>query len=146
MQARCYGEGQSVTGDHFGDLVNDLDQAAAGELIASDESESTAVKDSPESPTTEVPVESDTPPRMTNPVLEVREDPAPPTKRALGATVRVAEEKLDGLMAQAGELLVARQQIEVRPNEVESVAELTAECRAEFQSIQRLLLTMVAEE
>lgn len=68
-----------------------------------------------------------------------------PSRRGLGTTVRVAEEKLDSLMAQAGELLVARQQIEVRPGEIEATASLVAECRSEFHSIQRSLLTLIQQ-
>lgn len=68
-----------------------------------------------------------------------------PQRRGLGNTVRVAEEKLDSLMAQAGELLVARQQIEVRPKEIEESAALASECRVEFQSIQRSLLALIQQ-
>jgi len=68
-----------------------------------------------------------------------------PKRRGLGNTVRVAEEKLDSLMAQAGELLVARQRIEVRPKEIEESAALASECRAEFQSIQRSLLALIQQ-
>lgn len=49
-----------------------------------------------------------------------------------GATVRVAEAKLDGLLAQAGELLTARQRLEIRPDEIESLTDDVAACRAEF--------------
>lgn len=66
-------------------------------------------------------------------------------RRGLGNTVRLAEEKLDSLMAQAGELLVARQRIEIRPAEIEVTAALVAECRSEFQSIQRTLLTVIQQ-
>ncbi len=75
----------------------------------------------------------------------VRQKESAPPRRGLGNTVRVAEEKLDSLMAQAGELLVARQRIEVRPKEVEESTALAAECRAEFQSIQRSLLALIQQ-
>lgn len=66
-------------------------------------------------------------------------------RKGLGTTVRVAEGKLDSLMAQAGELLVARQRIEIRPDEIEAVAGLAADTRSEYQSIQRLLLALVEQ-
>lgn len=47
-----------------------------------------------------------------------------PGRGGLGGTVRVAEEKLDSLLAQMGELLVARQLVERAPAQLESLADL----------------------
>lgn len=67
-----------------------------------------------------------------------------PSSRPLsGMTVRVAEEKLDNLMAQAGELLIARQRLEMRPEEVESLTTAVAECRSDYQIIERSLTEML---
>ncbi len=46
--------------------------------------------------------------------------PAAPPKRTT-STVRVASDKLDALLAQTGELLVARRRVETRPDEVEAI-------------------------
>lgn len=85
----------------------------------------------------------DEPPKTESEATAASQSPTP--RRGLGTTVRVAEEKLDSLMAQAGELLVARQQIEIRPREIEASATLAAECRTEFQSIQRELLNLIQQ-
>jgi len=48
-------------------------------------------------------------------------------------TVRVAAEKLDSLLAQAGELLVARQRLELRVDELESLRDAVATWRRQWR-------------
>ena len=69
-------------------------------------------------------------------------DPAPTPKsstpqRRQTSTVRVASDKLDTLLAQTGELLVARRRVETRPETIESLRQEVAKCKAQWQSVER---------
>lgn len=66
-------------------------------------------------------------------------------KRGLEGSVRVAETKLESLMAQAGEMLIARQRVEGRPDDLEELLELASEWKAEWSSIDRLIRSVVAQ-
>jgi two-component system chemotaxis sensor kinase CheA len=65
--------------------------------------------------------------------------PAPPTgptlpARTASASVRVAAEKLDALLAQSGELLVARRRVQARVDDIDELRQLVAECRSEWRA------------
>ncbi len=60
-----------------------------------------------------------------------------PNRTSVGGTVRVAEEKLDSLLAQVAELLVARQRVERSPAHLESLAELITVCQTAWQRLER---------
>ena len=64
-------------------------------------------------------------------------------RRTISASIRVAEEKLDSLLAQAGELMVIRQRIEGRPDDVDSILEFVAVWKTEWQSVERSLRQLV---
>ncbi|MAD81244.1 MAG: hybrid sensor histidine kinase/response regulator [Planctomycetaceae bacterium] len=73
--------------------------------------------------------------------------PTPPTPpvsppRAAPASVRVAAEKLDALLAQSGELLVARRRVQSRVDDIDELRQMVAEYRTEWRAtvkpLQRL--------
>ena len=53
------------------------------------------------------------------------------------ASVRVAAEKLDALLAQTGELLVARRRVESRLSEIHELRDWTAEWSAEWRTVEK---------
>ena len=55
------------------------------------------------------------------------------------STVRVAESKLDSLMAHSGELLVTRQRIDSRPSDAEELVEFVARWKTDWQRVERVL-------
>ncbi len=63
-----------------------------------------------------------------------------------GTTVRVASEKLDSLLAQSGELLVARRRVELRSARVESLREWVTAWRAEWRRAEKPLLKSLGAE
>jgi two-component system chemotaxis sensor kinase CheA len=71
----------------------------------------------------------------TSPVKPATKEPPPPGKTA-AATLRVAAEKLDSLMAQSGELLVARRRVELRSVDVEQIRDLVAAWRREWRGVE----------
>jgi two-component system chemotaxis sensor kinase CheA len=64
-----------------------------------------------------------------------QETPAPVAER-LGGTLRVAAEKLDSLLAQTGELLVARRRVESRFADVAELRDLVAAWRREWHRLK----------
>jgi two-component system chemotaxis sensor kinase CheA len=56
------------------------------------------------------------------------------------ATIRVASEKLDSLLAHSGELLVARRRVELRSESVDRVRESVAAWRGEWRRVEQPLL------
>lgn len=68
-----------------------------------------------------------------------------PRQRA-SSTVRVAQEKLDLLLARSGELLVARQRVDTHPAEIEVLLESVSVWKQEWQSVQRTLIRVVEDE
>lgn len=66
-------------------------------------------------------------------------------KTRASSTVRVAQEKLDALLAQSGELLVARQRVETHPTEIEALLEMIAGWKNDWQGVQRTLIRVVEE-
>lgn len=76
------------------------------------------------------------------PVPPARPRAAPAVSPA-SSTVRVAQEKLDLLLAQTGELLVARQRIDTHPVEVESLLDSVTEWKNEWNSIQQTLIRLI---
>jgi len=66
--------------------------------------------------------------------------------RPLPSTIRVAEQKLQSLLAGTGELLVARQRIESRPTEIESLLEMVAKWRREWHSVSGTLRQLVDQD
>jgi two-component system, chemotaxis family, sensor kinase CheA len=71
------------------------------------------------------------------------ESGAAPSRTRVSSTVRVAQEKLDTLLAQTGELLVARQRIDAHPEAVEGLLDTVADWKHEWQGVQRALTQLV---
>lgn len=55
------------------------------------------------------------------------------TPRAAPASVRVAAEKLDALLAQSGELLVARRRVQSRVDDIDDLREMVSQCRHQWR-------------
>lgn len=83
------------------------------------------------------PVTSREPPSTASP------DPPVPGRSTPSGTVRVAQEKLDLLLARSGELLVARQRMDTHPAEIEALLDAVSEWKQEWQSAQRTLVRMI---
>ncbi len=62
-----------------------------------------------------------------------------PAQLGISTTVRVAEEKLDKLLAQTGELLVARQRVEARPADLETLREYVVAWKSEWRGVDDAL-------
>ena len=60
--------------------------------------------------------------------------PASPGLRAAPASVRVAAEKLDALLAQSGELLVARRRVQSRVDDIDELRLMVTACRQEWRA------------
>lgn len=85
-----------------------------------------------------VPVTDGEPPSKGSP------DPPVAAGRATSSgTVRVAQEKLDLLLARSGELLVARQRMDTHPAEIEALLDAVSEWKQEWQSAQRTLVRLI---
>ena len=63
-----------------------------------------------------------------------------------GTTVRVASEKLDSLLAQSGELLVARRRVELRGAGVEGLREWVTAWRAEWRRAEKPMLKFLGDD
>ncbi len=70
----------------------------------------------------------------------------PTSSPAASLSVRVAADKLDALLAQNGELLVARRRVESRNADVVSLSELVADWKAEWKSIEKPIRRLMAEQ
>jgi len=81
-------------------------------------------------PTPQQPAASTTPSIKTN------------TKASPALTIRVPAEKLDSLLAQSGELLVARRRVEYRANDATQLSESMAALRKQWSELERPLRTM----
>jgi two-component system chemotaxis sensor kinase CheA len=86
------------------------------------------------------------------PVVEIERSNSPassPTPAAAevrsmsaSATIRVPAEKLDSLLAQSGELLVARRRVEFRAHDAETLCETATLLRNEWRELERPLRTV----
>ena len=65
--------------------------------------------------------------------------PASPETSTAAATVRIAAEKLDVLLARSGELLVARRRVQARSEELASLQESVNRWKNEWQAVDRPL-------
>ncbi len=55
------------------------------------------------------------------------------------ASIRVSAEKLDALLAQSGELLVARRRVQSRVGDIEDLRDMVTECRTEWRATAKPL-------
>jgi two-component system chemotaxis sensor kinase CheA len=60
--------------------------------------------------------------------------PALPSRSPAPASVRVAAEKLDSLLAQSGELLVARRRVQSRVDDIDELRQMVTECQNEWRA------------
>lgn len=77
-----------------------------------------------------------------SPTPEARAPAAPTPARAAPASVRVAAEKLDALLAQSGELLVARRRVQSRVDDIDELRQMVTECRNEWRATAKPLETL----
>jgi len=129
-------------------LIQRLDAAANGEPAAEPEAVSSGEPQT-QSPSISPGEQQNLPPDSTaQKPPAAPSSPASPTAASRGAqalptTIRVAEEKLDSLLAQSGELLVARQRIEARPRDLDPLLEDLHTWRTEWRSIVGTLRQLV---
>lgn len=79
--------------------------------------------------------------------------PAPPalraapasTPRAAAASVRVAAEKLDALLAQSGELLVARRRVQARVDDIDELRQLVSDCRNAWRGTAKPIQSLTSK-
>ena len=138
------------------DLIPLLQEAAEGEVPAVD----LATETDDEVPAPEMPNEPETvTPDMTEATDETNKTesdkgvaavaqtsapaaptPAPAVTTSTGpATIRVAAEKLDGLLAQSGELLVARRRVEFRSTDAVALRDSLSRLRTEWTDLEKPL-------
>jgi two-component system chemotaxis sensor kinase CheA len=88
------------------------------------------------------------PPALSNaePRRPARREPAnrpEPERRHQGSFVRIPAERLDALLVQSGELLVAQRRAEARLEDIVGLQELAKDARAEWRSVHRALGELV---
>ena len=69
-----------------------------------------------------------------------------PRAQPLPSTIRVAEQKLDSLLAQSGELLVARQRIEARPRDLSPLIDSLSTWETRWKSVLGPIRQLVLQE
>src|SRR5205823_1702919 len=107
-------EQQDLSGAPLADLLPRLEAAAAGAVAPAPAHAAPSEPPSPEPP----PAAPAAPPAATE---------APPDTRPASPTVRISAERLDDLLARAGELLVARRRVESRAGDVAELLALVAQ-------------------
>ncbi|MEO8493552.1 MAG: Hpt domain-containing protein, partial [Planctomycetota bacterium] len=134
-------QSKDLTGSRLVDLLPELEEEAT---IARD-----AKKGKPPNPprVVQAPSASETPEEgsTTSEKSAVPQQPAEsvpkaksaPPKRMTTSTVRVASDKLDALLAQTGELLVARRRVEQHSKDINSLRQELVSCKANWQAIER---------
>ncbi len=132
-------EEQSLAGGPLSQLLPDLQRVAGGEPVSAPRG---ALPVSPQ--TVKAPPEGITDERVSVDDVGPQSDAAPtatPKSRpaAASSTIRVHAEKLDALLAQSGELLVARRRVEFRPNDLAALRESVANWRAEWREAEKPL-------
>ena len=85
-------------------------------------------------------------PQRVQPSVHPRSPVKAPSPVAASAAVRVAAEKLDALLVQSGELLVARRRIESRLAGFEELRESVAGWTAEWRGVEQPLRRLVDED
>ncbi len=70
----------------------------------------------------------------------------PPSPVGGSATLRIAAEKMDTLLARSGELLVARRRVPLRAEELATLRDAVGRWRAEWQTVEKPLAKMFREE
>ncbi|MCM2373606.1 hybrid sensor histidine kinase/response regulator [Aporhodopirellula aestuarii] len=78
------------------------------------------------------------------PVGQYATKPAAATSK--GMSVRVSAEKLDDLLAQNGELLVAERRVAARTHDVSALSEAVANWKADWKTIEKPLRRIIASE
>src|SRR5262249_58972185 len=71
---------------------------------------------------------------------------APPEARGAVGTARVPAERLDDLLARAGELLIARRRVEARTRDVADLLTLVGQWQAEWRRAERSFGKLLKEE
>jgi two-component system chemotaxis sensor kinase CheA len=116
-------EHKDLHGAPLDEILQQLKQAAQGEAVAAEQK----------------------PPKVATPPAPAEPASAPPApvrtaiplpQPAAASSVRVSAEKLDSLLAQSGELLVARRRVEARAGELEDVHDKVAAWRAEWRHVE----------
>jgi two-component system chemotaxis sensor kinase CheA len=72
--------------------------------------------------------------------------PARETSSAGSATLRIAAEKLDALLASSGELLVVRRRVPMRAEELATLREAVSRWRTEWQAVEKPLAKLLRGE
>lgn len=134
-------QGGTVPADHFAHLMEPLKQSAAGNVPSEIPGQSKPEKET--APAAEPIPKPQAPPEPKPQPPEPAPTAAP--KKATAASVRVAERKLDELISQAGELLVARQRIELQPQAMDELQQITATWKEEWKALQRSLRGFLKE-
>lgn len=134
-------QSKDLTGSPLVDLLAELEEAAAiGRNAETGNSSSPARVDQDQTPPTTpgaTPVSSGTATDASQDTGVTQGTASPPALRMPTSTVRVASEKLDMLIAQTGELLVARRRVEKRPEDIESLRSEMARRKAQWQALER---------
>lgn len=155
MQLR---EKSVVNNAELGRLVPALESLCRGEVPEMTSVGDTQSADADEAPKTETvahvttpPLEESAEPGVRTENLQEQNDQetlavAVPRAHTLPTTVRVAEDKLDSLLAQSGELLVARQRVEARPQDLDPIMDMVAHWRTEWRSVIGTLRHLVHQE
>lgn len=149
---------QPVDAESLGEWKSRLQAAASGEpdSVAVRDAPPVAAKPKPKTVSV-VPPAASTPdpqlvkstgqpkPATVTPETEAVAEPTPrpASSQVASATVRVSQEKLDQLLAQTAELLVARQRVESHPVVVESLLESVTAWKQEWQSVQRTVIRLI---
>ena len=124
-------EEQELSDAPLNELLPALERAAVGDKWEADEGHPAEV-DEPATPTAAAA-------QVENEKVAETTVAAPARTSATAATVRVAADKLDTLLAQSGELLVARRRVEARSGDVAAVRENVADWRARWQRVEKPL-------
>ncbi len=128
------------------DETNKLKAPSAKKPSPAPESKAQAKSDDAWTATPAVPQENELAPAKkpqdsTGPAESSAPKPATPS-----ATVRVAAEKLDALLAQSGELLVARRRVESRVDDIDALRERIAAWQNEWRAAEKPLRQMLAQD
>ncbi len=125
-------QSKDLSGSRLHELLSELEEAAAvGRTAEAEKSSSPAPVDQGQAPAEKL-TASDT-----SEAAAVTQPTSP--QRRPTSTVRVASDKLDALLAQTGELLVARRRVENRPVDLFSLCQFLAQCKAQWQAVERPL-------
>jgi two-component system, chemotaxis family, sensor kinase CheA len=140
-------EQQDLSGGPLADLLPRLEAAAAGVPIPPGPARPAApTLKAAEAPSTGGKRETPLPPPPAAPPPTGEVKGAAPEGRAAAGTVRVPAERLDDLLARAGELLIARRRVEARTRDVADLLTLVGQWQAEWRRAERSFGKLLKEE